>query len=141
MSYRSGVLRCPACAGAMQEQRFASVGLDVCDDCGGVWIEWFDGDPASVARVVPSRRGIPGQQLSERKCPSCRVALDRVRYPDVSDGAEVARCGECAGTFVAANQVAVLARAPEPDAQPQEEEHFFRALLDRLRAWLAAGRP
>lgn len=88
--------------------------VDVCSSCGGVFIEWFDGDPSQVAQSV--RRGDgPSGPLGQLRCPVCQVALEETGYPEPDSEARVYRCGECAGTFVHANGVAALGRAGAPD--------------------------
>ena len=35
----SHLMRCPRCGGALRERKQGSVVIDVCDDCGGTWLD------------------------------------------------------------------------------------------------------
>ena len=32
-------MKCPRCDGALQETKFEEIAVDVCDKCGGVWLD------------------------------------------------------------------------------------------------------
>lgn len=44
-TYRGQPARCPACGVLMEEIDVGDALVDVCADCRGVWLDWFDGDP------------------------------------------------------------------------------------------------
>jgi Zn-finger nucleic acid-binding protein len=107
----------------------AQAELDVCDACGGLWVDWFDGEiqPLAVeAETARLDRGMPlprprsGVGDPRGGCPRCGRALvpELLRFSDAAEGelvsgVELHRCSECAGSFV-----------PRPSA---------RMLLDRVR--------
>lgn len=49
--YRDQAIRCSGCAEPMRRLSLpkADAEVDVCDGCGGAWIDWFDGDLRAVA--------------------------------------------------------------------------------------------
>lgn len=128
-AYRDGTIRCPGCAEIMRQEPVPSAEVDVCDHCGGLWIDWFDGDiptlavEAEAARVergtpIPSGPAVAGNGI----CPRCTRALqaDTFRFPeatpeDLIDHVELLRCADCAGSFVPrASAHLLLERAKEP---------------------------
>jgi Zn-finger nucleic acid-binding protein len=122
----------------MEERDVTSALVDVCPLCKGVWIEWFDGAIGDVARdMPPTSLPTAAAKSPQYGCPACKrplhdeVALER---PYVT----VARCGECAGAFVARTAFDVLAehaRPPEepPPPPPNEDDP---SLYARLAAFL-----
>lgn len=121
----------------MHQEPAPSAEVDICDACGGVWIDWFDGELHAVAAETEAARN-ERQSSSPRtgaaiptgptgsatapatgSCPRCMrsLAADIYRFPDAARGelidhVEILRCEECAGSFV-----------PRPSA---------RLLLDRV---------
>jgi hypothetical protein len=62
-----------------------------------------------------------------------------VRYPDEKSGAEILRCGACAGAFVprsALDLIAVL--GPAPSSAPAAERSWLDAVVERIRLLLRA---
>jgi Zn-finger nucleic acid-binding protein len=106
-----------------------------CQDCQGVWFDWFDGETSRLARgvvlldgrITPARVGA---------CPRDRVALEMFPYLDA--GPAVARCPFCLGLWAGRTQLQALAdfheRMPEGSPEPIERA----SLLERL--WYAFGR-
>jgi Zn-finger nucleic acid-binding protein len=124
--------------------------VDVCAACGGVWIDWFDGEVRAVAkevltgtatgRITP-RPSDPGDVRSEPRamgaCPRCmrQLAMERyvvnalVRSEDRRDlvrtttetGADLMRCEECAGVFVSRTAMETLSTLPKNDEAPRSE--------------------
>ncbi len=132
--YRSGPLRCPECGACMSERPSDTASVDVCDDCGGVFVEWFDGEVSAAL----SGAAIPASPLAVRasgdgNCPSCRVPLSSMPYPDPS-GVVVARCGQCAGTFVPRASFDAIVALGAPQGERVEEVGVIDSLLARLRA-------
>jgi Zn-finger nucleic acid-binding protein len=51
MGYRGVAIRCPGCAAPMRQLNLeeAAAEVDVCDACGGLWVDWFDGEVRAIA--------------------------------------------------------------------------------------------
>lgn len=51
-THRGIALRCPGCAKPMTaiDLAEANAEVDVCEHCGGMWLDWFDGELRSLAR-------------------------------------------------------------------------------------------
>lgn len=150
-AYRTGVARCPACAEVMREEPIEVDGtnphIDVCDACGGLWLDWFDGEvqalAASAEAVRLERGSMPPRSRppAQAACPRCQRALeaDTYRFPDASEGellpdVELLRCPECIGCFVPrASAYLLLDRTRSPRA-PTAWEALVRWLTQILKA-------
>lgn len=118
--YRGRCRNCPACGRPMQRRDVeAGAGegceVDLCVHCGGVFIEFFDGEPASVAlgveELAVSQPAAKGRDWpSSARCPDCGVAMRAMRYMDEEDGPPVFRCDTCMALFVGHGQVRRLAQ-------------------------------
>jgi Zn-finger nucleic acid-binding protein len=141
--YREGLLRCPACAGLL-EPRDAGEGeiVDVCPSCAGVWIDWLDGDPSTLARGLAPLGGAlaPSDGAHGAPCPRCSHALSEERYGGA--GPRVLRCVDCAGAFVPRSSYDALAALEPPEHEepaPPTEPEGLAWLVALLRRWLAPG--
>jgi Zn-finger nucleic acid-binding protein len=130
----------------MRSESILSAEVDVCDACGGVWVDWFDGEVHALAVEVEAARidrGIPPPGLVGRTpgggtstCPRCTrpLALELHRFGDANDrelvtGVELLRCADCVGSFVSRPSAHLLLdRAREPPAPT-----FWQALVALLR--------
>jgi Zn-finger nucleic acid-binding protein len=121
----------------MRCEAVPSAEVDVCDSCGGLWVDWFDGEihtVAAEAEALRVDRGTPPPGFmpvttpagrGSGGCPRCTrvLAPELYRFSDATDdelvtGVELLRCSECAGSFV-----------------PRGSAHL---LLDRVRTPRAA---
>jgi Zn-finger nucleic acid-binding protein len=118
----------------MRCEAVPSAEVDICDACGGLWIDWFDGEVQTLAieaeaarmdRGTPPPGMLPQHKGGAASCPRCMRALEQelFQFSDVTEGelvtgVELLRCTECAGSFV-----------PRPSAH---------LLLDRVREPRAA---
>lgn len=85
--------------------------IDVCEGCGGLFIEFFDGGPREIARAL-TRASIPdGVPAMTATCCDCDAAMVLHRYLEV--GPEVLRCGGCMAMFVMLDELAALAAHSE----------------------------
>ena len=116
----------------------------LCDACGGLWIDWFDGEVHAIAveqEVARLERGTPlpsrpSQPPAGASCPRCARALvaELYRFPDASEdellnGVDVMRCPECAGAFVPRSSAHLLLdRANAPRSEGSLAERLLRAL-------------
>lgn len=114
----------------MQEIEVAEAPIDRCPACGGVWLDWFDGEVTSLARAVePASVGGAGLGTAPTgACPRCGSSLGAERFRGT--GPEVRRCAGCQGLFLTA---AVL---PQLAAVQAEYESSSTGPLARLVAAL-----
>ncbi len=121
----------------MQERQARSVTVDVCPQCSGLWIDWFDGELATVAaHTGPLPAGRARNSDEPGSCPKCRVDLTESSYQE--GGPVVLRCGECAGAFIARDALDLLiAVGPPEDLEPTRPTAWSQ-LVARLRGWLGA---
>ncbi len=103
----------------MRVEPTSSADVDVCDACGGMWVDWFDGELHAIAvetEAARVERGTPlpppalepsGSNGAVKRCPRCSQLLgaELYRFADAKDdelvsGVELYRCSDCAGAFV-----------------------------------------
>lgn len=134
MAYRERIRRCCACRQLMAPLVIgidgASVEIDGCEACGGVFAEYFDGEPAAIARalVPPGREADESDPPPEAICADCELPMSLHRY--LGDGPALLRCGGCLAIFATPAMTSRLARyamAREPATRP--------GLLATLEAW------
>lgn len=120
--------------------------VDLCDACGGLWIDWFDGEVRTVATATlkasdsaqPSRPEAPSSRnepAAVGACPRCTRQLVAERYAITAEvasrrvegkvslipaatGAELMRCEECMGSFVSRASAEVLSWLSTTDEPP-----------------------
>ena len=147
-AYRGVVVRCPGCGEPMRPEAVPSAEVDICDACGGLWLDWFDGDVPTLAAEAERAqvdRGTPIPAAPPQGpgiCPRCVRALvaDTYRFPDAAPGelidhVELLRCTECAGSFVSRSSAHLLLdRATTP-----KTVGLWQALLDYLKRLVAGN--
>lgn len=159
--YRGAAVRCPGCAEPMTVENLAEAEVDVCGACGGLWVDWFDGEVKRVATEVlateaarASRPSAPTSSLRNEAfatgaCPRCTRQLAVERYvvraevgprdkgerTSVSTitGADLLRCEDCAGVFVPRTSAGLLATLPpDEDDVPPPSSAIGAAVLEPL---------
>jgi len=85
--------------------------IDLCDRCGGVFLEFFDGEPSELSREI-------SLHLEKFETPPLRVGGDPFRCPDcerimevhpyLGEGPSIARCNRCMAVFATPEQVRAL---------------------------------
>ncbi len=157
--YRGAAVRCPGCAEPMTVENLAEAEVDVCAACGGMWVDWFDGEVKRVASEVlksetarASRPGVPSSNLRNEAhatgaCPRCTRQLAIERYVVRADvgagsdrtsvatatGADLLRCEECAGVFVPRTSAGLLATLPaDGDEVPPPSSTVGPGVLEPL---------
>jgi ssDNA-binding Zn-finger/Zn-ribbon topoisomerase 1 len=145
--YRGTPAKCPACGTMMEERGAQDVMVDVCPNCRGLWIDWFDGDTVEVAsKAAPlSVRAPVAIDLSKAFCPRCQRPLNftnHVVHEHASGnlanvGPVLLRCGECGGTFVPRtvfDEMLELANHPDEETIPDSPLGKLLAALRRIFA-------
>ena len=128
-AYRQGGTRCPGCTQAMAEQPVLDAMVDVCESCGGVFIDPGDGPIADVVTQVhvPDAADEPEADSSlPRTCPRCVVPLGRTIVSDV----RLYRCSTCGGTFVPRLMLDAAMWLREEDQEPPP------TAIEGLRGWV-----
>ena len=100
---------CPRCNGSLFTSSKDSVEIEVCTDCGGIWL---DADELKTiteqARAEVDSHGTPKvedtvssvQESSDMKCPKCNdVSLNAFIYA-FDSGVELDRCPQCSGLWL-----------------------------------------
>lgn len=135
-AYRDQQLACPACATWLDPTHAGESIIDVCPTCGGVWVDWFDGELATMARSAPNRRPAKVEHSSgDSACPRCRSPLASERYLDTR--VDIFRCGDCAGAFVPFSSIDAVVNATPP-SDPRLQRSVLSRLVDALSSWLRA---
>lgn len=134
--YRDKVPSCPRCATPMRSQQSALAVVDICPDCSGLWIDWFDGE---IAAVAGSLGGLPAGHAATSTgsgaCPLCAVALVSAPYGD--EAVVIERCGECAGAFIPRDAFEQLVREGPPSDPDEDEAGVIARIVGWLRAHIA----
>jgi Zn-finger nucleic acid-binding protein len=157
--YRGAAVRCPGCAEPMSVEVLDEAEVDVCGSCGGMWVDWFDGEIKRVATEVlktetarTSRPSAPASSLRNEAfatgaCPRCTRQLAIERYVVKADvgrgsertsistatGADLLRCEECAGVFVPRTSAGLLATLPaDEDEVPPPSSAVGPGVLEPL---------
>lgn len=118
----------------MEQKRLAvhgeNVELDVCAQCGGVFLDYFDGEPAAIAAELRDsvRPGTARLDLPVT-CTDCNVAMELQSY--LESGPDMFRCTACMAAFATPEQIDALARFTMPN-----EERKERGWVAILKAWL-----
>jgi Zn-finger nucleic acid-binding protein len=142
--YRGVAIRCPGCADPMRQLALTEAEVDVCDGCGGLWVDWFDGEVRAIATETlrndapPPKTETPparNEAIAAGACPRCTRQLVSEQYVvkaeipssrvegrtslvDGRSGADLLRCEECMGAFVSRSSAEVLSwlAADQPPA-------------------------
>jgi Zn-finger nucleic acid-binding protein len=160
--YRGAAVRCPGCAEPMTVEMLAEAEVDVCGACGGMWVDWFDGEVKRVAtevlRTETARASRPSAPVSSLRneafatgaCPRCTRQLAIERYVvkanvrsssdarertsvSTTTGADLLRCEECAGVFVPRTSAGLLATLPaDEDEVPPPSSAVGAGVLEPL---------
>ena len=116
--------------------------VDICTACGGMWVDWFDGEVRQVATSVLSRGGsrpppppppppLRNEPVATGACPRCTCQLVVERYTVRTETTDLLRCEQCAGVFVPRTSAEVLSTLP-PDEQAPPSSTTSRAILEPL---------
>lgn len=137
--YRDTRLVCPGCAGLLEPEPVGESTIDVCPSCGGIWVDWFDGEIIRMAQGAPRSAPAGHATGGASACPRCHSALAREGYLDT--GAAILRCADCVGAFVPREAVALLVNAGDRGTDQGAAPHgVLERLLEILRGWLTGNK-
>lgn len=135
-AYRTSAPLCPSCHEPLEAHTIdvPNAVVDLCKRCGGVWIDWEDGDLTALAREVPPARTRVIPRAGPGSCPRCNRQLAVELF---LDAAEVLRCGDCGGAFLPYASIGKIAASTPADAReaPGEAGVWARA-IEALRRLL-----
>jgi len=103
--------------------------VEICRACGSAFFEYFDGEPAELARALQQADRPSGDAAGTQVksgCPDCGDVYDLMRYLD--DGPYLFRCGSCMAVFATADQLRELAAF----TQIKPSGSWLSSLLARL---------
>lgn len=109
--------------------------IDHCELCGGVFLDFFDGDPGELCRGILERalqHSGGSHPTTTTLCPDCSIPMEPLRY--LIDGPEISRCGGCMGLFATPSQLLTLAAYTE-----QEQPESTLDLLQRLSSFFSSS--
>lgn len=113
-------------------------GVDLCQECSGVFLDFFDGDPSILARALGSHLNdnslVTGfQHYSEHlACPDCKATFNSSLYG--GDGPSLFRCPTCAGVFLTRRQFRELAAYRETTYCDEDTGDWFSKLVTAIRS-------
>lgn len=138
--YREAPALCPSCAVMMGQKNLYDAVVDVCGDCHGVWVDWFDGDLGHVIEQVsddsPGSSSPRHDATTNGACPKCQA---RLTAEDRADGVLLFRCGDCGGAFVPrASFMPIIALShQEPEITAQKSPSVLARLVAVLNSLLS----
>jgi Zn-finger nucleic acid-binding protein len=88
--------------------------IDLCTRCGGVFLEFFDGEPSMLAHgmlalAVDTAPAPRAGDVLRATCPDCGVEMRELRYMEQKLGPVVFRCDACMAVFANHDQIRRLA--------------------------------
>lgn len=108
-----------------------SAWVDVCDSCGGVFVEFFDGESSAIARdlvhSISPRAGTSVDSETRPICPECAIPMHTTSY--LGDGPEIERCGSCASFFMTRDGLGAMA---DYRAKRVEQSNWLERVLAAL---------
>jgi Zn-finger nucleic acid-binding protein len=131
--YRQAAPRCPGCGGALHVQLVADSSIDVCELCGGVWLDPGDGEIGALVAAVQIQEDLALQAAPRElgDCPRCNQRLSDETIREVT----LQRCAGCGGRFVPRGSLdAALWLTPQDFARPLPLGAVVAAWLRWLRA-------
>jgi len=111
--------------------------VDLCSGCGGVFFDFFDGEPSDLSNLlVKDRRPAARRPPVEAECAACGVPMLPHRY--LEDGPLVFRCGACLGLFATSDNLRALAGySSSPEERRSALAEAAQRILVAVREFLA----
>lgn len=116
----------------MTQQALEECEVDVCSACGGLWVDWFDGEVRLVTTEALGKGATPptsadrpsrNEAVAIGACPRCtrQLVAERYKLDGQATGADLLRCEDCLGVFVGKSSAEMLAALPPDDEPPPSE--------------------
>jgi Zn-finger nucleic acid-binding protein len=139
-SYRETTLTCPGCGEILAPTAVGDAIIDVCPACGGIWVDWFDGELTAMVKGARARSlGVAPGAKGDASCPRCRRPLDAEQY--LESRVEILRCGDCAGAFVPGSAVRTLVALDPEEREPTGAWARLISVLQRWLGWTETSPP
>lgn len=113
-------------------------GVDLCDRCGGVFLEFFDGEPSALSKEIKqhlqhteTQHRAPLGHGDPLACPDCERTMDV--HPYLDEGPHIARCNRCMAVFATPEQILALSAFQFIQDTPP----WYTRLVDLLRSMFA----
>ncbi|MBK8253812.1 MAG: zf-TFIIB domain-containing protein [Polyangiaceae bacterium] len=131
-AYRQNQPLCPTCSQPLEslDTHAPQAVVDICKQCGGVWLDWEDGDFTDLARQIPPVAGRTIARGGLGDCPRCNKELIVEVFRDV---AEVLRCSECAGAFVPYASIGKLSECTPAADMVEQPKGFWARVIGALK--------
>jgi len=136
-------LNCMRCNAVMSSERVGDISVDVCPDCGGIWLD--KGELSQIVRERIEDAEVDERllwkeadkfkgRLSEIICPHCGSRMVEMRHGP--DGPAIDICAGCGGVFLDKDELgAILKQA----AKAKGEEHAVTSALTSNSSSLASA--
>jgi len=106
-----------------------AVNIDRCPQCGGTFLEFFDGEPIGLAQgaigEAPQISAPP--PAATVTCPDCESAMVERAY--LGEGPMLARCDTCMAVFVSRDRLGQLASMTVRPAEVGAEPGWIQRLV------------
>lgn len=105
--------------------------IDLCERCGGVFFDFFDGEPGNLSRSLVDLQQTPVIRATAdqpARCPDCDRPMTLTRY--MERGPVLRRCDSCVGVFVNHDQIEAMASfvAEERPEDDGDRRGLFRRI-------------
>ncbi|NKB88145.1 MAG: hypothetical protein GKS06_07995 [Acidobacteria bacterium] len=134
-------MNCPECGASLERRNLASVIVDECVECGGIW---FDRDELRRAKdaAEPDANWLDFEAWKHTDsvhgkpagmdCPSCEVPLLELTYGDT--GVEIDHCPGCWGVWLAKGRFRAIVEALDKQIDSMPAAELFQATLREARS-------
>jgi membrane associated rhomboid family serine protease/Zn-finger nucleic acid-binding protein len=150
---------CPRCSLPLKSTRYDAVELDLCGECGGVWLDGGEGraviGPAADPSLWQEHGAVATRTPTDTPCPADGAPLESIVLRHGRDEVTVEACPTCQGLWLDAGEgarVQAVVTAAIQESPQLQEPGFWSYLLQavsgipievwnpvRRRPWLTIG--
>jgi len=106
------VSSCPRCYDPFHTKVVEGVSVDLCDRCGGLWLDRGEAECLLRSQPLPDfltnpsarQQSVEFRRQGQRECPRCSVALQLAAV----EGVQLDGCAQCGGVFLDRGELAEL---------------------------------
>lgn len=145
--------KCPLCEVVLIEKEYEGVSVDICDCCGGVWLDkgelheiierrekTFTEQEQSEVNPKDVQQAKPGDTVAEINCPVCGVTMKRFVYACTS-GIVIDRCPNDHGVWLDSGELEKIQIYVEKSEDIGEKEYAkYSRILNEVKADCEARR-